>query len=172
MWGIALRKSPHYGGRMDHTLRATLTAEQAALLEAHGMPLPTPHASTVHRRRAKTERAFPVISRSGRRYTQPDGRTYGETEPADQRQADAGYWRVGVGVRNACEPMTVAVGGIVKRIYQVQDWLPEPGGSKWIADLGPELSDDDLDRDYPDYPYRRGRACETRKGGAYRPEYY
>lgn len=158
---------------MDTTkIRTTLTAAQAAFLEANGMPLPTGHVSTKHRRLAKTMRAFPVISRSGRQYKQADGRTYGETTPSQQRQADARYWRAGIAVREACEPMTVAVGGIVERIYKVNDWYLESGETKWTADLGSELSDEDLDRHYPDYPYRRGYECPTRKGGAYRPEYY
>lgn len=153
-------------------IRTTLTAEQVALLEANGMPLPIAHVSTKHRRLAKTHRAFPVISRSGRSYREPSGRNYGKTVPALQRQADARYWRVSVGVRDACEPMTVAVGGVVERIYEVKGWYLEPGQTKWTADLGLELSDADLDREYPDYPYRRGMQCPTRKGGAYRPEYY
>ena len=116
-----------------------------------------------------------MISRSGRRYREADGRWYGEVPGNNQLQADAGAWRAGEAVRAACEPMTVAVGGVVKRIYEVLGWHQEPGQAKWTAELGRELDDDALDRDYPDYPYRRSghRAeCEPRKGGAYRPEYY
>lgn len=162
-----------YCSRMDSAIiRTTLTAEQAAFLEANGMPLPAAHVSTKHRRLAKTMRPFPVISRSGRRYKQADGRAYGETTPSQQRQADARYWRAGVAVRDACEPMTVAVSGVVERIYEVKGWFLEPDQTKWTADLGPEISDGDLNRLYPDYPYRRSSECPTRKGGAYRPEYY
>ncbi len=154
------------------SIRTTLTLEQVALLEANGMPLPVAHSSTTNRRKARTMRAFPVISRSGRTYTEPNGRKYGRTVPSEQPQADARYWRVGVAVREACEPMTVAEGGVVERIYEVKGWYLEQGQTKWTADLGPEISDPDLAIRYPGYPYRRGYPCPTRNGGAYRPEYY
>lgn len=152
--------------------RTSLTAEQAAILRANGVPAPAPHRSTVLRRQAKQGRSFPVISRSGRAYRQSDGRLYGELNSSDQRQADARYWRVGIAVRQALEPMTVAVKGKVERIYEVRDWYLEPGQTKWTADLGRSLTDDELDLRYPNYPYRIGDDCPTRRGSAYRPEVY
>ncbi|WP_300265503.1 hypothetical protein [Microbacterium sp.] len=154
-------------------IRAELTAEQVALLEEHGQPITPAHSSTKHRRLARAKRPFPVIARSGRHYREANGRRYGELPAGtDQRQADARYWRVGAAVRDACEPMTVSVGGTVQRIYEVRGWYQEPGQTKWTADLGRLLTDEDLDRDYPDYPYRYGNECKTSGGGAYRPEYY
>jgi len=99
---------------------------------------------------------------------QDDGRRYGEVSPAEQRQADAGSWRAGQAVRDQCEPMTIGVAGTVRRIYEVNGWRRD--GHKWVADLGRALTDADLDAHHPDYPYRHGDACPTRRGGAYRPE--
>lgn len=96
----------------------------------------------------------------------------GEVSPQQQRQADAGFWRVGEAVREACLPMTVTVAGTVERIYEVNGWSRDPGSRKWVADLGELLTDGDLDSRYPDYPYRHGGECPTRGGGAYRPETY
>jgi len=141
-----------------------------AEMARRGLEVRKPHPATEYRRRLREQRVFPVIARSGRTYIQPNGRRYGETSPAEQRQADAGWWRAGAEVRDQCEPMTVSVAGAVARIYAVNGWRKD--GAKWLADLGPELSDADLDATYPDYPYRRGDSCPTRKGGAYRPETY
>lgn len=66
--------------------------------------------------------------------------------------------------------MTVAVAGEVKRIYEVLEWVPD--GAKWRAVLGGTLTSDQLDANYPGYPYRVGDSCPTRRGGAYRPENY
>lgn len=151
---------------------AKLTAEQVALLAAHGAPIDPPHRSTRLRREARDGRVFPVVSRSGRSYREATGRIYGEVSPAQQRQADAGYWRVGTAVRDACEPMTVAVAGKVERIYEVRGWIRDSASGKWVADLGRRLTNDELDRLYPEYPYREGHECPTRRGGAYRPETY
>lgn len=147
-------------------------AETIELLRAQGYEITVPDPSTLRRRQQRDpgQRAIAVISRSGRAYRQDDGRTYGEVDPPEQRQADAGAWRVNAAVREHCEPLTVAVRGTVKRIYEVRDWHPD--GPKWNADLGQELTNDDLDRDYPDFPYRVGDKCLTRVGGAYRPEFY
>lgn len=155
------------------TVKTSLTREQVALLAEHGLPAPAPHRSTRLRRQARAGgRIFPVISRSGRMYRQSDGRLYGEAPAPDQRQADAGHWGVGAAVREACEPMTVAVGGTVQRIYEIRGWGKDAASGKWIAELGQLLADADLDRDYPSYPYRNGDSCPTRRGGAYRPESY
>lgn len=139
-------------------------------LQRRGFDVRNVHPSTEYRRRLRAERAFPVIARSGRTYMQDNGRRYGEVSAAEQRQADAGSWRAGQEVREQSSPMTVSVAGKVERIYEVNSW--HKNGHKWQADLGRELSDSDLDSDYPDYPYRHGDACPTRKGGAYRPETY
>lgn len=149
-----------------------LTPEQMAVLAAAGIPVAPPARSTVLRRQAKQARPFPVISRSGRKFRDPDGRPYGEIGAAEQRQADAGFWRVGPLIRKAKEPMTVAVGGTVQRIYEVHDWEQDEESRKWVATLGRTLSDDELDQEFPDYPYRIGAKCPTAGGGAYRPETY
>lgn len=143
----------------------------AAVAAEHGYELRRPHPSTLRRRRSARRRPFPVISRSDRSYQEPEGRQYGEGVP-DQRDADAGYWRAGREVREACEPMTVAVGGTVRRIYDVTGWTQDPNSGKWRASLGAALTDDDLDREHPDYPYRHGDPCPTHRGRAYRPEWY
>ena len=142
------------------------------LLRAEGYEITRPDPSTLRRRQQRDpgQRAIAVISRSGRTYRQDDGRTYGEVTPPKQKQADAGAWRVNARVREHCEPLTVAVAGTVKRIYEVHAWKPH--GAKWTADLGDEMTNEDLDRNYPDYPYRLGDDCPTRQGGAYRPEFY
>lgn len=141
-----------------------------ATLEATGAEVRIPHSSTQRRREQRNSRNIAVISRSGRAFRQKDGRVYGEVSPEEQRQADAGAWRANAAIRADCLPMTIAVGGAVRRIYEVQGWGPV--GKKWVADLGAELSDADLDRDYPDYPYRIGDDCPTHGGGAYGPETY
>lgn len=141
-----------------------------ATLEAAGAEVTVPHSSTLRRREQREKRNIAVISRSGRAYRQEDGRVYGEVSPAEQRQADAGAWRVNGAIREDLLPMTVAVGGTVRRIHEVLDW--EPNGKKWVANLGRELTNADLDREWPDYPYRIGDDCPTRVGGAYRPETY
>lgn len=152
-----------------------LTTEEQQLLrelaEKAGYEVRKPHASTERRRKQRAGRTFPVIARSGRSYVEDDGRRYGELSGSEQRQADAGYWRVGQAVRSDLEPMTVSVKGTVVRILEVLGWEQDPGG-KWVADLGRTLTDDDLDREFPDYPYRLGDDCPTRAGGAYRPETY
>lgn len=132
----------------------------------------SPHRSTVLRRTAKTQRVFPVISRSGRTFYETNGRSYGETEPHLQKQADAGYWFVGAAVRRDLEPMTVAVDGVVRRIYEVHGWVQDPATRKWVADLGRLLTDGDLAQSWPSYPYRNGYPCHTLRGRAYRPESY
>ncbi|MFC6013102.1 hypothetical protein [Nocardia lasii] len=141
-----------------------------AELEKRGYEVHRPHPTTLARRKQRTNRTFPVISRSGRSYVATNGRLYGEISPNQQRQADAGYWRVGEAIRAANLPMTVAVAGTVERIYEVNSWSPH--GDKWVAALGALLTDNDLDTRYPDYPYRYGDDCPTRNGGAYRPETY
>lgn len=146
-------------------------ADARATLEAAGADVTLPHPSTQRRREQRTRRNIAVISRSGRAFQQEDGRVYGEVSPEEQRQADAGSWKSNPGIRNDCLPLTIAVGGTVRRIYEVFSWEPD-GGKKWVADLGKELSNADLDRDYPEFPYRIGDDCPTRKGGAWRPETY
>lgn len=145
-------------------------AAARAILEASGADVRVPHSSTQRRRQQRSHRNIAVISRSGRAYRQDDGRVYGEVSPSEQRQADAGAWRANAAIRADRLPLTIAVGGTVHRIYEVHDWHPE--GKKWVADLGAELTNADLDRDYPDFPYRLGNDCPTRQGGAYRPETY
>lgn len=158
------------------TEKVTLTREQIELLEEHGMAPPAPHRSTRLRRQARWGRLFPVISRSGRTYKDDDGRPFGEVDSAQQCQADARYWGVGAAVRAALEPMTVSVGGTVKRIREVTAWTQCPESGKWIASFGRtfESAEDNaaLDLLYPDYPYRIGDDCPTRQGGAYWPESY
>lgn len=155
-----------------------LSQEQIKALEAAGHPVsevqpdPAPHRSTRLRRAAKAQRVFPVISRSGRTYYEANGRSYGETAPHLQKQADEKYWRVGAAVRRDLEPMTVAVDGKVKRIYEVDAWTQHAGSGKWIAHLSNQLTNADLDRNWPDYPYRIGDDCPTLRGRAYRPESY
>ena len=156
----------------DDTRQVALSPDQIAILEQHGMAPPAPHRSTRLRRQARQGRTFPVISRSGRTYRDDDGRPYGEVDCAHQQQADAMYWGVGEAVRRDLEPMTIAVDGTVKRIRLVTAWTYHPDSGKWIAEFGPELDNATLDRDYPDYPYRIGDDCPTRRGGAYRPETY
>lgn len=148
-----------------------LSPEQLQILKDAGLPAKSPHRSTILRRQAKAGKPFPVISRSGRGYTEKDGRQYGEVDPNLQMQADAGFWRVGAAVRSACEPMTIAVGGVVQRIREVESWSQHENG-KWVAKFGRQLTDAQLDAEYPTYPYRHGDACPTRQGGAYRPETY
>lgn len=156
--------------------RFPLTPAQIELLSQHGMPPAEPHRSTRLRRQAKQGRSFPVISRSGRTYREGDGRLYGEVDKAMQEQADAGYWRVGAAVRSALEPMTIAVGGTVRRIREVTAWVRDADSGKWMAEFGRTFSSPEdnavIDRLYPDYPYRIGADCPTRRGGAYRPETY
>lgn len=141
-----------------------------ATLEAAGADVRIPHSSTQRRREQRSKRNIAVISRSGRTYKQENGRLYGEVTPEGQRQADAGAWRANSAIRTDRLPLTIAVGGTVRRIYEVFDWNSD--GKKWTADLGAELSNADLDRDFPDFPYRIGDDCPTRMGGAYRPETY
>lgn len=160
----------------DHTQQVALTPDQIALLAQHGMPPAAPHRSTRLRRQAKQGRVLPVISRSGRTYKDDDGRPYGEVDSQHQIQADAMYWGVGEAVRRDLEPMTIAVDGTVKRIREVTDWDYHAGTGKWIAKFGQsfvsEADNASLDSLYPDYPYRIGDDCPTRRGGAYRPETY
>lgn len=166
---------------MDNN-RYPLTPAQIEALERAGVPVTpdpadpapeeTPHRSTRLRHAAKSQRVFPVISRSGRTYYEDNGRTYGETEPHLQKQADAKYWLVGAAVRRDLEPMTVAVDGVVQRIYEVFGWTQDSESGKWMADLGRSLTDADLDQSWPDYPYRIGDSCRTLRGRAYRPESY
>ena len=155
---------------LDNGGPAPTTDEMIAALEAMGYEVRRPHPSTLTRRRHRQQRTFAVISRSGKAYTASDGTEYGEVSAAQQRRSDAGVWRAGKAVRDELLPMTVAVGGIVKRIYEVNGW--HQVDSKWEAELGPMLSNDELDANYPDYPYRLGDSCPTRIGGAYRPESY
>lgn len=145
-------------------------AAARALLEEAGAEVRVPDTSTVRRRQQREYNAIAVISRSGRAYRQDDGRVYGEVSPEEQRQSDAGPWRANAAIRRDCLPITIAVGGTVERIWEVNGWYKN--GKKWSADLGPQLANDDLDRDYSDFPYRIGDECPTRRGGAYRPEYY
>jgi hypothetical protein len=135
-----------------------------------GYDVRTPHPETLRRRAQREKRVFPVISRSGRTYVEQSGREYGEGVE-DQRDADAGSWGVGQAVRRDLEPMTVAVAKEVKRIYEVHGWTQNDNG-KWTAELGRLLTNEDLDREYPDYPYRIGDYCRTQQGRAYRPETY
>lgn len=152
-------------------VRARLAATVPAMTtNTNGSP--SPHRSTVLRRAAKAKRVFPVISRSGRTFYEANGRSYGETAPHLQKQADAGYWIVGEAVRRDLEPMTVAVDGVVRRIYEVLDWKQDPSSGKWVADLGRLLTDADLNQSWPNYPYRSGDHCPTMRGRAYRPESY
>lgn len=145
-------------------------ATARATLEAAGADVSMPHLSTQRRREQRTKRNIAVVSRSGRAFRQKNGRVYGEVSPVEQRQSDAGSWKSNPGIRADCLPLTIAVGGTVRRIYEVFAWKPD--GKKWVADLGQELSNADLDRDHPDFPYRIGDNCPTRKGGAWRPETY
>lgn len=145
-------------------------AAARATLEATGADVRIPHPSTQRRRQQRSRHNIAVVSRSGRSYRQDDGRVYGEVTSAEQRQADAGAWRANAAIRAEALPLTIAVGGTVRRIYEVRAWSPD--GKKWTADLGAELADADLDRDYPGFPYRVGDDCPTRGGGAYRPETY
>lgn len=145
-------------------------AAARATLEATGADVRIPHPSTQRRRQQRSRHNIAVVSRSGRSYRQDDGRVYGEVTSAEQRQADAGAWRANAAIRAEALPLTIAVGGTVRRIYEVRAWSPD--GKKWTADLGVELTGADLDRDYPGFPYRVGDDCPTRGGGAYRPETY
>lgn len=140
--------------------------------EASKMLAFAPDTGTVRRRQHRSKRVFPVISRSGRTYREATGRLYGETGPASQRQADAGFWRVGAAVRRDLLPMTVAVGGTVRRIWEVAGWTQDSETGKWVADLVRQLNDADLEAGWPDYPYRIGDDCPTTQGRAYRPETY
>lgn len=91
----------------------------------------------------------------------------------DQRQADAGHWRVGTAVREQCRPLAVAVDGIVARIYAVEGWRAIDDDRRyWSADLGPALTDDELAALDTDYPLHVGDPLPTHKGGAYRPIWY
>ena len=132
-----------------------------------------PAESTIRRRLEKEKRPFPIISRGKRRYVSSDGRRFGALySEEEQRDSDSRYWRAGKAVREACQPMTVAEGGIVKRIYEVHGWHQEQNQTKWTAELGDALTNEELDKHYPDYPYRIGDDCPTQGGGAYRPGYY
>jgi len=135
-----------------------------------GYDVRRPHPETIRRREQQAQRVFPVISRSGRTRVEASGREHGEGVK-DQRDADAGYWRVSQAVRRDLEPITVAAAKEVKRIYEVHGWTQNEHG-KWKAELGSLLTNEDLDRDYPDYPYRIGDYCRTQQGRAYRPETY
>lgn len=145
-------------------------AQARATMAAIGADVNIPHRSTQQRRAQRDHNNIAVISRRARSYRQEDGRVYGEVTPDEQRQSDAGAWRANQAIRNDCLPLVIAVDGTVERIYEVNDWSPV--GKKWEADLGAELSNQALDRDYPDFPYRLGDDCPTRRGGAYRPEVY
>lgn len=145
-------------------------AAARATLEATGADVRIPHPSTQRRRQQRAKHNIAVVSRSGRSYRQDDGRVYGEVASAEQRQADAGAWRANAAIRAEALPLTIAVGGTVRRIYEVRTWSPD--GKKWTADLGGELTSADLDRNYPGFPYRVGDDCPTKGGGAYRPETY
>ena len=156
------------GRRSDPTLDEIAAAR--ALLVSTGAEVRVPHSSTVRRRERRSHRTIAVISRSGRSYRKVDGRVYGEVSPEEQRQSDAGPWRVNSAIREQLLPLTIAVGGVVQRIYEVKGW--DRMGVKWYADLGRELTSADLDRDYPGFPYRVGDDCPTAGSGAYRPETY
>lgn len=145
-------------------------AKARALLESVGAEVRVPHRTTQQRRAQRTSRNIAVISRSGRSYRQDDGRVYGEVDIANQRQADAGAWRANAAIRADCLPLVVGVAGETKRIWEVLSWHPD--GKKWTAELGRLLTDEELDEEYPDLPYRYGSPCPTRRGGAYRPETY
>src|SRR5699024_6785962 len=105
-----------------------------ALLEEAGVEVREPDTSTLRRRQQREYNAIAVISRSGRAYRQDDGRVYGEVSPEEQRQSDAGPWRANAAIRRDCLPIPIAVGGAVKRVWEVNEWYAN--GKKWSADLG------------------------------------
>lgn len=132
-----------------------------------------PDSSTVRRRQQREAgHAILVVSRRNRAYRQGDGRTYGEVDPAEQTQADAGAWFTNPSIRRDLLPMPVAVEGIVSRIWEVLDWERVPGTTKWAATFGRQLTDAELDREYPDFPYRHGDPCPTKNGRGHYPQYY
>lgn len=132
--------------------------------------------STIHRQRARSVAVAPTISRRSRtRVDAATGRRYGELPAGspDQRQADAGHWRVGAAVREQCRPLAVAVDGIVARIYPVGGWQPIDDDRRyWSPDLGPACTDVELAVLDADYPLHVGDPLPTHKGGAYRPIWY
>lgn len=155
---------------MTKTPTAEEIAQARATMEAVGADVSMPHRSTQQRRAQRAHSNIAVISRRARSYRQPDGRVYGEVTPEEQRQSDAGSWRANKAIRDDCLPLVIAVDGTVQRIYEVNGWTLN--GKKWDAELGDALTNDELDRYYPELPYRIGDDCPTRRGGAYRPEVY
>ncbi|MGP9760958.1 hypothetical protein [Corynebacterium sp. AOP12-C2-36] len=89
---------------------------------------------------------WPTIARRGIEHVESDReRVYGATtDPIQQRQADAGYWRAGEAIREQCLPLIVSEDGIVVRAWSVNEWSQNEYG-KWAADLGRALDNSDLE---------------------------
>lgn len=150
----------------ENRARQLTTTSTATLATQRGVA-----PSTVFRQKAAALRGAPTISRRSRTYTEDSGRVYGEVDAGQQRQSDAGPWRVGAAIRQQLEPLTIAVDGVVVRIYEVKGWTrnTDPEGGGWVADLGNLMSSADLDATYP---YRIGDALPTHAGGAYLPHWF
>lgn len=88
---------------------------------------------------------WPTLSRSLQEWVEEDGRVYGKTsDPRDQKQSDAGFWRVSKTVRDQYLPLIVAEGGTVVRAWGVDYWELDEEGGKWVAELSRELTNDEL----------------------------
>ncbi len=98
----------------------------------------------------------------------------GEMGVPAQYDADRGVWRVGVHVRTCARHAVIAVGGSVRRVYEIDPdgWEPNPGGWSFRAVGERALSPVEVDDLYADgeLPYHIGSPCPTTAGGPYRPE--
>lgn len=124
-----------------------------------------------------TRRCAGTVSRRDRIHDDGQGRTYGEVGGTSQYDSDRRVFRVGREVRQLAEYWIVAVDGTVRRVYRIDQgtWRQvSPGYWEFRAVGNRECTDAEIDAAYAagDLPLRRGDACPTRAGGAYRPYWF
>jgi len=115
------------------------------------------------------DRWIPTVSRRDREHDE-NGRHYGETvDPAEQLQADLGWWALGHRVRYQKLPLVVAVDEKIVRIREVEGWVQDPGTRKWRAEGGRLLTDDELPEWWPEELRLGATLPIPAKMGAYTP---
>jgi hypothetical protein len=110
-----------------------------------------------------------VVSRRGDKPERVDGRSRGEMSQYD---ADRRYWFVGAGVRATARHAMVAVDGVVRRVYTLAGWEPNPGDQRQFGFRA--LGDAPLDRGMVEdlygageLPYTIGASYPVKRGGRY-----
>ncbi|MBP1054166.1 hypothetical protein J6397_28820 [Rhodococcus qingshengii] len=122
-------------------LWAAMDRRTALMDQLASDPDRSPPSAKVLKARAQL---WPTISRNRSEHVSATGRVYGATtDPAQQRQADAGSWRAGQEVRDQELPLTVAEDGVVVRVWAVLAWVSD-GAGKWVAVLDREMPNDEL----------------------------